>query len=56
MIRRRKLAKRIRSFADARGDQFDEKLMHNNQKSAMGARSERNGEGVFAPFGGESDG
>lgn len=56
LIRRRKLAKRMPSFVDARGDQFDEKLMHNNQRSAIGARSESNGEDVFAPFGGESCG
>ncbi|KAK8137715.1 hypothetical protein PG984_001095 [Apiospora sp. TS-2023a] len=55
LIRRRKLAKRMPSFVDARGDQFDEKLMHNNQKLATGARSESNGEDVFAPFGGRAN-
>ncbi|KAK7969815.1 hypothetical protein PG988_008888, partial [Apiospora saccharicola] len=53
LIRRRKLAKRMPSFVDARDDQFDEKLMQNNQNSAAGARSESNGEDVLAPFGGE---
>ncbi|KAK8028045.1 hypothetical protein PG991_005101 [Apiospora marii] len=56
VIRRRKLAKRMPSFVNARGrDQFDEKLMHNSQNCAMGARSESNGEDVFAPFGGRAN-
>ncbi|KAK8049143.1 hypothetical protein PG994_010873 [Apiospora phragmitis] len=54
LTRRRKLAKRMPSFVDARGDQLDEKLMHDNQKAAMGVRSESNGEDVFAPFGGRA--
>ena len=53
LIRRRKLAKRMPSFVDARGDQFDEKLMHDNQKAAVGGRSESHGDDVFAPFGGK---
>ncbi|KAK8089495.1 hypothetical protein PG997_004456 [Apiospora hydei] len=51
LIRRRKLAKRMPSFVDARGDQLDEKLMHDNQRAARGVRTESNGEDVFAPFG-----
>ncbi|KAK8126249.1 uncharacterized protein PG998_002008 [Apiospora kogelbergensis] len=54
LIRRRKLAKRMPSFVDARGDQFDEKLMHDNQKAAVGGRSESHGDDVFAPFGGRA--
>ncbi|KAK8019660.1 hypothetical protein PG990_004798 [Apiospora arundinis] len=54
MIRRRKLAKRMPSFVDARGGQFDEKLMHDNQRPAMGARNESHGDDVFAPFGGRA--
>ncbi|KAK7951856.1 uncharacterized protein PG986_007584 [Apiospora aurea] len=54
LIRRRKLAKRMPSFVDARGDQLDEKLMHDNQRAARGVRTESNGEDVFAPFGGRA--
>ncbi|KAK8056693.1 amidase [Apiospora rasikravindrae] len=54
LIRRRKLAKRMPSFVDARGDQLDEKLMRDNQSAPMGVRTESNGEDVFAPFGGRA--